>query len=99
MPMLPERSDPRAAAGVARRPGMPAPAGAARRPGMPAPAGAARRPGMPAQAEQGVMRRPTPEEQMGAAPAMKKGGKVKKYAKGGAIDGCAKKGKTKGKMY
>ena len=26
------------------------------------------------------------------------GGKVKKYAKGGSIDGCATKGKTKGRM-
>lgn len=33
-----------------------------------------------------------------AMPAMKKGGKVMKYAKGGSIDGCAKRGKTKGKM-
>lgn len=35
-------------------------------------------------------------------PAMKKGGKVKKMAKGGSAskraDGCAVKGKTKGKM-
>jgi len=38
-------------------------------------------------------------------PAMKKGGKVKKYAKGGSVssaskraDGCATKGKTKGRM-
>lgn len=29
---------------------------------------------------------------------MKKGGKVMKYAKGGDIDGCASKGKTKGTM-
>lgn len=28
---------------------------------------------------------------------MKKGGKVQKYAKGGAIDGCAQRGKTKGR--
>lgn len=39
----------------------------------------------------------------GAAPTMKKGGKVKKMAKGGSTaskraDGCAKKGKTRGKM-
>jgi hypothetical protein len=33
-----------------------------------------------------------------AAMPMKKGGKVMKYAKGGSIDGCATKGKTKGKM-
>ena len=40
----------------------------------------------------------TPEEE--ARGAMKKGGKVKtkKYAKGGSIDGCAIKGKTKGKV-
>ncbi len=29
---------------------------------------------------------------------MKKGGKVKKYAKGGSIDGCAQRGKTRGKL-
>jgi hypothetical protein len=29
---------------------------------------------------------------------MKKGGKVKGYKSGGSIDGCAIKGKTKGKM-
>lgn len=28
-----------------------------------------------------------------------KGGKVKSYAKGGSIDGCAQRGKTKGKVY
>jgi hypothetical protein len=40
----------------------------------------------------------TPQED---AAGMKKGGKVKKYAKGGfvkAADGIAKKGKTRGKM-
>lgn len=31
-------------------------------------------------------------------PAMKKGGTVKKYAKGGAIDGIAQRGKTRGKI-
>ncbi len=31
-------------------------------------------------------------------PAMKKGGKVAKYAKGGAIDGIAQRGKTRGKI-
>lgn len=31
-------------------------------------------------------------------PAMKKGGAVKKYAKGGAIDGIAQRGKTRGKI-
>lgn len=34
--------------------------------------------------------------------AMRKGGKVKKYAKGGSVskraDGCAKQGRTKGRM-
>ena len=35
----------------------------------------------------------------GAAPAMKKGGSAcKGYAKGGSIDGIAKKGKTSGKI-
>lgn len=29
---------------------------------------------------------------------MAKGGKTKCYAKGGAIDGCAKRGKTKGRF-
>lgn len=33
-----------------------------------------------------------------AAMGMKKGGSCKGYAKGGAIDGCATKGKTRGKM-
>lgn len=35
------------------------------------------------------------------APAFKRGGGVKKYAKGGSVrgDGCAQRGKTKGKMY
>ena len=31
-------------------------------------------------------------------PAMKKGGAVKTYAKGGSVDGCAMRGKTKGRM-
>lgn len=31
-------------------------------------------------------------------PEYKKGGCVKKYAKGGSIDGCAQRGKTKGTM-
>ena len=55
-------------------------------------------------------RAPTPDlAQLGAmrgmapagmgAPAMKKGGSAcKGYAKGGSIDGIAKKGKTRGKM-
>jgi hypothetical protein len=40
------------------------------------------------------------EEALAAKAGMKKGGKVKtkKYAKGGSIDGCAIKGKTKGKV-
>jgi hypothetical protein len=42
------------------------------------------------------------EAEEGAPPMgpYKKGGKVKtkKYAKGGSIDGCARKGKTKGRM-
>ena len=33
-----------------------------------------------------------------AEAGMKRGGKVKKYAKGGSIDGIAKRGKTKGTM-
>ena len=49
-------------------------------------------------------RAPTPDlaqlgAMRGAAPAMKKGGSAcKGYAKGGAIDGIAKKGKTRGKI-
>ena len=46
--------------------------------------------------------RPTPPTKPTANFAMKKGGKVKpkakKYAKGGKIDGCAQRGKTKGRM-
>jgi len=34
----------------------------------------------------------------GMMPKMAAGGSMKKYAKGGSIDGCATKGKTKGKM-
>jgi hypothetical protein len=40
-------------------------------------------------------------EQYGLERPMKKGGSVKKYAKGGSVsrgDGCCKKGHTKGKM-
>lgn len=44
-----------------------------------------------------AMKRKTPDT-MGRAMKMNKGGKMKKYAKGGSIDGCAVKGKTKGKM-
>ncbi len=36
------------------------------------------------------------KEEMSEAKAMKKGGKC--YAKGGKIDGCAQRGKTKGRM-
>jgi hypothetical protein len=32
-------------------------------------------------------------------PVAKKAGGTMKYAKGGSIDGCAQRGKTKGKMY
>ena len=32
-------------------------------------------------------------------PVAKKAGGVMKYAKGGSVDGCAMKGKTRGKMY
>ena len=40
-----------------------------------------------------------PPPGMGAPPpAMKKGGSVKKFAKGGSIDGIASKGKTKTSM-
>lgn len=56
--------------------------------------------------QQGQLRRPMPAAGTMAAPAtgapaMKKGGKVKKMANGGyvrAADGCATKGKTKGTM-
>ena len=57
--------------------------------------GQLRRP-MPAGAPQGVMVAPA-----AGAPAMKKGGKVKKMATGGyvrAADGCAQRGKTVGKF-
>jgi len=53
----------------------------------------------------GMRARPMVEEVMMAeeAPAMRKGGKVKKMAKGGSTaskrgDGCATKGKTKGRF-
>ena len=53
----------------------------------------------------GMRARPMVEEVMMAeeAPAMRKGGKVKKMAKGGSAaskrgDGCATKGKTKGRF-
>ena len=61
-----------------------------------------------AQADRGMPRRPMVEDIMVAeeAPAgamMRKGGKVKKMAKGGSTaskraDGCATKGKTKGRF-
>ena len=42
------------------------------------------------------------EGAQGAAPGMKKGGRVKKMAAGGSAskraDGCAQRGKTRGKM-
>jgi len=38
------------------------------------------------------------DEPYGLERPMKKGGKVKKYAKGGSVDGCAQRGKTKGRM-
>jgi hypothetical protein len=55
----------------------------------------------------GMRARPMMDEVMVAeeAPAMRKGGKVKKMAKGGSVssaskrgDGCATKGKTKGRF-
>ena len=57
------------------------------------------------QAPMGMRGRPMMDEVMMAeeAPAMRKGGKVKKMAKGGSTaskraDGCATKGKTKGRF-
>ena len=38
------------------------------------------------------------EGQMGDVVGAKNGGSIKKYAKGGKIDGCAQRGKTKGRM-
>lgn len=38
----------------------------------------------------------TPPMASARPPMMKKGGVVKKYAKGGSIDGCAQRGKTRG---
>lgn len=35
---------------------------------------------------------------LGVFDLLKKGGKVKGYAKGGSIDGCAQRGKTKGRV-
>ena len=51
-------------------------------------------------------KRPMPKRPMPKRPAqpmpmpsgMKHGGKVSGYAKGGSIDGCAQRGKTRGKM-
>ena len=45
----------------------------------------------------GMKKRMPKADEMGGMD-MKKGGKVAKYAKGGSIDGCAMKGKTKGTM-
>lgn len=41
-----------------------------------------------------------PADSMGAIPgvAMKKGGSCKGYYKGGSVDGCITKGRTKGKI-
>ena len=57
------------------------------------------------EAPTGMRGRPMMDEVMVAeeAPAMRKGGKVKKMAKGGSTaskraDGCATKGKTKGRF-
>lgn len=38
------------------------------------------------------------EAEAEGAPTMRRGGKVKKMAKGGSIDGCALRGKTRGKV-
>ena len=35
---------------------------------------------------------------MGAIPGMKRGGKTKGFKSGGSIDGCAERGKTKGRF-
>lgn len=57
--------------------------------------------GMPSRAPARAPARsaPMPVRPAGRATAMmKKGGDVKKYAKGGSVDGCAQRGKTKGTM-
>ena len=65
--------------------------------------------GGPSPFDEGFTRRPYDEVRVGApdmggeAPTMRKGGKVKKMAKGGSTaskraDGCATKGKTKGRF-
>ena len=61
-------------------------------------------PAMPMQRGAGAMGKPPMPQVMPARPGMKKGGSVKskpmaKYASGGMVkaDGCAMRGKTKGK--
>ena len=60
--------------------------------------------GLPAETARAPARAPVRTAPMPVRPAgratalMKKGGDVKKYAKGGSVDGCAQRGKTKGTM-
>ena len=60
--------------------------------------------GLPAAASRAPARAPARSAPMPVRPAgratamMKKGGDVKKYAKGGSVDGVAQRGKTKGTM-
>ena len=52
-------------------------------------------------AEKRRKRKEAGESDTSAEPTMRKGGKVKKMAKGGKVtrgDGCAKRGRTKGRM-
>lgn len=89
---LPTQAAPQAATGMANRPAMPSQANVGGAMPAQAAAGLARRPAMPTQAA-GVPQRP-----------MKKGGVTKKMASGGlssghkSADGCATKGKTRGKQ-
>jgi len=57
---------------------------------------------MPRPAPRSMPSQAMPQDQMGNATGMKKGGMVKKMASGGSAssraDGCATKGKTKGTM-
>jgi hypothetical protein len=46
-----------------------------------------------------VQQRPQSNYQESPPQGMKKGGSVKTFAKGGSIDGCAQRGKTKGRMF
>ena len=88
-------------------PAMPPPgAPAMRPPTAPAP-GAPAAPAMPPPPTAGLgsfnsYARPSAPAPAPAAPAMRKGGAVKKYSKGGAVtsrgDGCCSKGKTKGRV-